>query len=236
MGYVAFDLEIADDLPGDDEEMRHDLGITCAATVTDTGRTRVWHDNYAERMSKERACELVKYLATQHAENGKTIVTWNGLGFDFRVLQEASGMNVICQSLAINHIDIAFHMLCDKGFMCKLDKAAQGMNMEGKTEGMTGAIAPELWRRDRASQDMVLEYVKQDAVVTAELYERILEDRQMRWVTGRGNLGYWYPQMSEGRLLTVGEAVTLEQPDVSWMDDPSIWDRNRFYGWVKESP
>lgn len=233
MKYVAFDLEIADDLPEGEVE-NYDLGITCAATITETGRVRVWHDNYAPRMSQERTKQLVDYLWNQYHDNNRFIVTWNGLGFDFRVLEAASGVdpNLRCRILAANHIDIAFHMLCEKGFMASLSKTAEGMNIPGKTEGMSGALAPQMWRKDRASQDKVLEYVEQDARLTAELYERILEFRAMRWIARSGKLALWYPGIVEGRLLTAGEAVELELPDTSWMSEP--WDRNKFYGWVEK--
>lgn len=235
MKYVAFDLEIADDLPESGEVTDYALGITCAATITDGGRVRVWHDNYAPRMSKEYAQGLVEYLWNQLHENDRYPVTWNGLGFDFRVLEAASGVdpNLRCRILAVNHIDIAFQMLCSKGFMASISKAAEGMNVAGKTEGMHGSLAPIMWRQGREAQDKVLEYVEQDARMTAQLYERIIEAKAMRWIARSGKLAFWYPEMEEGRLLTVGEALALPEPDTSWMSEP--WDRNRFYGWVEES-
>ena len=42
-------------------------------------------------MSQQEAAGLVEYLAAQ-VEHGYTIVTWNGLGFDFDILAEESGM------------------------------------------------------------------------------------------------------------------------------------------------
>ena len=40
---------------------------------------------------QEEAVRLVQYLETQ-VECGYTIVTWNGIGFDFDILAEESGM------------------------------------------------------------------------------------------------------------------------------------------------
>ena len=42
-------------------------------------------------MSQEEAAKLVEYLTTQ-VENGYTLVTWNGVGFDLDILAEESGM------------------------------------------------------------------------------------------------------------------------------------------------
>ena len=47
-------------------------------------------------MSRQEAAGLVRYLATQVAQ-GYTVVTWNGVGFDFDVLAEESGMLEECR-------------------------------------------------------------------------------------------------------------------------------------------
>jgi hypothetical protein len=44
-----------------------------------------------------------------------TIVTWNGTGFDFDILAEESGMLAECKGLAVNHVDMMFHVLCRLG-------------------------------------------------------------------------------------------------------------------------
>ncbi len=234
MKYVAFDLEIAKEVP-DGENMMDNLplGITCAATITETGRVRVWHDSYAPQMSQEYAESLVEYLLVQERDHGRFPVTWNGLGFDFRVLAAESDMPGNCSYLAINHLDIPFQLLCEKGFMTGIVAAAEGMNLAGKTEGMHGAKAPAMWKMGREAQDKVLEYVEQDARLTAQLYEGVIENRCLRWVAKSGRLAKWYPTMVEGRLLTAGEAIEIPLPDTSWMDKP--WDRNKFYGWVNET-
>ena len=48
---------------------------------------------------------FVEYLATQ-VENGYTIVTWNGLGFDFDILADESQMLAECRQLAIGHVQL----------------------------------------------------------------------------------------------------------------------------------
>ena len=92
-------------------------------------------------MNQEQAGELVQYLATQ-VENGYTIATWNGLSFDFDILAEESGMLAECRNLAVDHVDMMFHVLCRLGFGVGLDAAAKGMGIAGKPEGMSGAMAP----------------------------------------------------------------------------------------------
>ena len=50
-----------------------------------------------------------------------------------------------CRRIALNHVDMMFHIYCTLGYPLGLDKAAQGMATPGKPEGMNGALANEMW-------------------------------------------------------------------------------------------
>ncbi len=247
-GFVAFDIEIATAIPNDSTDWKdlRPLGISCAATLTDAGDPRLWHGveqeggRLAERMSPEECQALVEYLV-DHAESGSPILTWNGLGFDLDILQEECGpgyMQDFCHLMAYHdHIDMAFQMLCEKGFMCGLQAAALGMYLAGKTEGMHGDLAPAMWRQGRAEQDKVLAYCAQDTKTTADLYRAILKRRALYWRTKKGTLSHWGPTLKVNgdvgapRMLTVEECLQLLEPDTSWMTDP--WPRSKFTGWLQ---
>ena len=132
--YLAFDLETAKDVPGEDFNWRphRPLGISCAAAFpADAKEPIVWHGkkangNPTERMSKAEAGKLVRELL-KYVANGYTVLTWNGLGFDFDILAEESASPKECKELALNHVDMMFHVFCDRGFPVKLDKAAQAL-------------------------------------------------------------------------------------------------------------
>jgi len=149
---LAFDLEIAKIIPDGTEDWSQyrPYGISVAATLTDDGGLRLWHGgpgpdgNPWPQMSSMQAQVFVRYLLRMVGQ-GYTIVTWNGLGFDFDVLAEESGLYEECKALALGHIDPMFHLFCEKGFPLSLNKAAHGMGLQGKTEGMNGALAPVLW-------------------------------------------------------------------------------------------
>src|SRR6516165_5255986 len=101
--FLAFDIETAKEVPGEDFNWRphRPLGITCAATLTsDLGDLRLWHGKTkngspAQRMTSADALALVQYLS-QMAKDGFTILTWNGLAFDFDILAEESASSGIC--------------------------------------------------------------------------------------------------------------------------------------------
>jgi len=106
--YLAFDIETAKDVPGDDFNWRahRPLGISCAATLASgTGQPLLWYgktrDELPEkRMSQEDAQGFVQYLSSM-AAGGFRILTWNGLGFDFDILAEESGAAASCRECAL---------------------------------------------------------------------------------------------------------------------------------------
>jgi hypothetical protein len=238
--YVAFDLEIANEIPTGAQDWRAagPLRISCAATLTETGDLRLWHGGngageYAPAMTPEQVGELVAYLDAE-ASGGRLPLTWNGLGFDFAILADEAPASALstCHRLALDHLDMAFQMLCEKGVMCGLDAAAKGMGLSGKTEGMHGDLAPVMWKQGRQDQDRVLEYVAQDVRITAWVYEAILKADFLRWITKAGGSSAWTPTRQDDRLLTAREALALPLPDTAWLRDP--WPRSKFCGWIGE--
>lgn len=239
---VAFDVEIATLLPeGDyDWDKYRPLGISYAATLTSDGDMRLWPEldkhfgedgEYPERMTPEECQDIVAYL-TDMLSDGYRPLTWNGASFDFRTLYEecalADGDNeywlVNCVRLALAHYDPGFQMLCEKGFMIGLKAAAQGLGVEGKTEGMSGALAPQMWTEGRDSQERVLEYVAQDVRATAAVFEALHEQRKLPWISRSGRENEWRPRILKtdagSRMLTVNEAWMMVYPDTSWMTNP----------------
>lgn len=229
--YTAFDIEITKVLPEGvrDWSDHRPLGISCAATMTSDGELITWYGKgsdgeFSPSMSVVEIRELIKYLQDQAAE-GYAILSWNGLGFDFDILAEESGMMADCKELAMGHIDMMFHVFCLKGYAIGLDKAAKGMGLKGKPPGMTGEMAPRLWSAGQYQE--VLDYVKQDTKTLLELAHAIDLERQLRWNSNSGRPQYL--PLPSG-WLTVREALKLPEPDTSWMSNP--WPRAKFTRWM----
>lgn len=233
--YLAFDIETAKDVPGDDFNWRphRPLGISCAATLaSDTGQLLHWYGKTRdelpeERMSEEQAQELVQYLSKM-AANGYRILTWNGLGFDFDILAEESGAAASCRECALDHVDMMFHVFCYLGYPVALDKAAQGMGLPGKPSGMSGMKAPKLWAKGHFKE--VLEYVAQDVRTAMQIAQTSEQRRRFEWITRRGSKSSM--PLTNG-WLTVGESLRLPEPDTSWMSNPLL--RRDFTAWLPGS-
>ena len=253
MKYLAFDLEIVKDIPEGDEWKEHrPLGISCAATIrSDDISPILWYHGQEIVEPKEGAMtrlellKMVDYMIEQMSF-GYIPLTWNGLGFDFDVLSEESGDSLSCKKIAMTHYDMMFHFLCIKGFPLSLKAASAGMGLEGKTEGMSGAYAPALWRDDNEKliefgqekltemdaeqkRRYVLRYVGQDAIATLELAEAIDKAKKLKWTSKKGRPNS--ANFPDG-FLSVRGALKLPRPAIGWMSNPIM--RESFYEWTKE--
>lgn len=225
--YLAFDIETAKVLPENTHDFKpyRPLGIACAATlVSDMDEVALWRGR-GDQMTQEDAIEVVEYLAAK-AKRGYTILTWNGTHFDFDILAEESGMLAECRELAVAHIDMMFHILCRLGYGVGLDAAAKGMGLEGKAEGMTGAMAPALWAEGKREE--VLKYVAQDVRTTLDVALACEACGALRWISKSGNLRTM--ALPRG-WLTVDQAQELRLPNTSWMTGEP-WVRATFTEWM----
>jgi hypothetical protein len=213
-------------------------------------------DARTRQMSAAAARGIVQWLANA-ADAGRLIVTWNGLGFDFPVLARACRDDFYTRAvadLALRSCDLGFAMLCDRGYMIGLDTAAKALGLAGKLPGMDGKLAPLLWNApDRPLTDgerealdalrvepgsiharrLCVDYVKQDARTTAEVYEALMRERSLIWRTKAGTLARqpWRPYVVDDHIATCREALTLPAPDVSWMSNPRP--RSAYAGWAE---
>lgn len=233
--FVAFDHEIAKIIEGDFSQWRlyRPLGIICSALYVedldvelDYGKTL--DGRILPKMETEHARNLVIDLLSW-VEKGYTILTWNGLGFDFDVLAEESGLWEECKYLALTHVDMMFHFFCIKGYPLKLDKAAKGMELAGKLPGVTGDQAPILWQQGQYKK--VLDYVAQDSVTTLEVARAVEKSGYISWKSNNGR--YQRVEFPNG-WLTVEEACTLPLPDTTWISNPLR--RTDFYNWTTKQP
>lgn len=232
MKFLAFDIETAKEVPGDDFNWKphRPLGISCLASMSsDDAEPRVWYSRLpdgtpAPQMSREDVAAFIDDLL-QARNAGYTPLTWNGLGFDLDVLAEESGCHAACVDLARGHIDMMFHVVCEKGFPVALANAAAGLKVAGKTAGVTGLDAPGLWKR--GEYDRVMQYVAQDVRVTLAVAAESLRSKALAWRTRRGTISRM--PLAAG-WLTVNDALRLPEPDTSWMTNPL--GRDSFTAWM----
>lgn len=231
--YLAFDLEIAKILPDDVDNLKahRPLGICCAAVLAaNAEQPRLWYSSDAAgmplpTMSRQDLSELVDFLKAQLL-GGYTVITWNGLGFDFDILAEESGRLKDCRRLAIDHIDLMFHIFCEKGFAVSLEAAAKAIGSRGKPPDIEAKMVPKLWAAGET--DKVLSYVANDCKLTLEVATVSERRGHFSWITRRGTDSDLHLRSG---WLTVRDAMRLPDPDTSWMSSPP-WPRSRFTAWL----
>ena len=229
--YLAFDIETAKILPDDFGELlaHRPLGICCAATWTSGEEapqlfySREPDGTPATQMTQQDLSTFVDVLLKQ-VQSGCTILTLNGLGFDFDVLAEESNRWDDCRHMARTHVDMLFHIFCEKGFGVGLNAAAKAIGLS-KPENVDGSVAPQLWKN--GDYQRVLDYVAQDCRLTLDIAETSETNKAFQWITRKGTTAY--VDIPTG-WLSVEEAMKRPLPDTSWMDKP--WPRSKFTTWL----
>jgi hypothetical protein len=245
MNFLAFDLETARIPPNGDEWAAHrPLGISCYALAwrgideVKTGGVKTAGVNTVAGFGKDGAgkaqaqmsraeCGTLVAELIDYVRQGFTLLSWNGLGFDFDILAEESGNHAACCELARAHVDMMFHFFCLQGYPLGLDTAAKGMGLAGKIEGMDGSQVPRLWQEGQ--HERVLAYVTQDAVMTLRLAEEVAKRGQIRWHTRTGKAN----RVAIPAWLPVCEALALPLPKNKWIRKPMT--RARFTAWMDSS-
>ncbi|MBI2807853.1 MAG: ribonuclease H-like domain-containing protein [Planctomycetes bacterium] len=232
--YLAFDIETAKEVPGDFAQWRthRPLGIICAATCASDAEPKLWHSTTqagkpAARMTRPDAAQLVSYLSTMTSK-GYTILTWNGASFDFDVLAEESASLDECKTIAHDHVDMMFHLVCMMGFGVKLQKAAEGVGLPGKAGGMSGGEAPTLWAA--GEYEKVLTYVAQDVRLALQVAAECEKRKEFAWITAKGSRSA--KPLPRG-WKTVREALAMPLPDTSWMTTKGM-SREDCLAWMRD--
>ncbi len=232
MELLSFDIEISDVFelaPGEDLDRYGPFQISVASTVVDGGEERLWYSEGDDGspslgLTPGRARELLEYLAERQAA-GAMVCAWNGLGFDLRWIGHAAGDTALAARVALASYDPMFQFFTRRGFPVGLAKVAAAMGIE-QAKLMDGADAPRRWREGRFQE--VMDYVLGDSQITNQVVRRILERREISWVTARGTVSR--ERMPE--LLPVADVLGLPEPDQSWMDSPLP--RSKFFAWIPE--
>lgn len=243
---LAFDIEIERSIPEGCQDWFSlgKLGITCASTIASTtdGSTeaRLWWGGksngcYRNHMHPGEVGDLLAYLRIM-SEDGYLVTTWNGTGFDFRVLSmevEHPALVQQCKQLALGHWDMAFHMYWDMGYMIGLDRMAKSLGLVGKKEGMQGALAPAMWGQCMFRD--VLDYVMMDSYNTmavGRLLDKAAEQGYPIKVYNRGRTEQWLL----GGPTTTAEQILDEERyrQLTTAAETGGWSPQKFLGWCTD--
>ncbi len=153
-GPLVLDVEtqlLSDEVPGGWNSV-HKFLIALVVTWDQQNDLRVWYEDDAKRLLQE-------------LENFDPIVTFNGEGFDFKVLSAYGPVD----GLYRRSTDMLAVLSRQLGFRVKLDSVALATLGKGKTG--TGTECVEWWRSgDPIQRQRVVDYCKMDVELTRDIY------------------------------------------------------------------
>jgi hypothetical protein len=234
MAFVAFDVEIAKPVPDGPDILAHNPGIACAAIAREGGapasilfdpaESPELFDPATRALTRDGSLRILAALE-EAVGRGDTLVTWNGAGFDFRLLADETGRHADCVRLVMASVDMMFQVLCERGHPLSLDAALKGSGLPPKMDQVTlrsgeaihinGAEAPRYWQAGEYAA--VAAYCAADAERTAALAAACQRSRQLAWVSQKGRPNQVYLRTG---WLTVEQCLALPLPDTSWMTRP----------------
>ena len=245
MAFVAFDAEIAKPVPDGPDILAHRPGIACAALAREGGgpasilfdpsASPELFDAQTRTMTRDGALRILAALEDA-VRRGDRLVTWNGAGFDFRLLADETGQFDGCARLVMASVDMMFQVLCERGHPLSLDAALKGAGLPPKMDQVTlrsgesvrisGIEAPRYWQAGEYSA--VAAYCAADADRTAALAAACQLSRRLAWIRQKGRPNEIYLRTG---WLTVEQCLALPVPDTSWMTKPMR--REDVLAWTK---
>ncbi|RLD00106.1 MAG: hypothetical protein DRI46_08100 [Chloroflexi bacterium] len=166
-------------------------------------KVKFWKAQRQKAMTPTQIEWMINDLYKLHAD-GHALVTVNGTGFDWQVLDSyashwdaAEGLSAKVQEMAVGSIDLAFYSLAEKGWMIGLDAMCRGQGVEGKLhevtlttgeviKNMSGWQAPQMWLD--GEDEAVLEYLAEDVLSLARLMNALKGRQHLRWYTQKDKL------------------------------------------------
>ena len=204
--------------------------ITCIATLVvnpkkNQTHSRVWYKKLGEVMDNAGISILVDYIYSLHI-GGIPIVTFNGAGFDLKVIHdclapEETVRQNYCKQIALEHHDVMLKFTCENGFFsslqsfldasdCKISKTGKGEDAISAWMGPTAT---------KTTQEGVLDYCKNDVLCLSHVYSQLWKPGPTKRKTKSGRIQEW----NHDHELTVQiclEKYMANPPENSWMRNP----------------
>ena len=210
---------------------RPPVNIACAAIVLSDHDNPLVHTNKQpdgqinDHLTKPQTEDFIRHLLHIRDE-GYDLVSWNGTSFDLQTIADVTEMHDQCADLAVDHYDVMFQIFCSIGWPVSLNATALGMGIDH--EHTSPADLNEAWKDPERRTEVIHQAIR-DAKATIEIAQRAQSTGRLSWYSKSGKL---FQLEIENGLLTVDEALTIPEPDTSWMTDPlSRW---HFIKWLPE--
>ena len=223
---MMWDLQ-TDRYASDEEE------ITCAVTMHNNTFKKVWAERDASKVMTAHTADIMLQVLEQCDQ---PIITWNGLGFDFRVLSgvlKRGGMpnraqDAISLALSDRHIDLMFVVVTVMGFPISLTKVAEAMLPPDTDNSVVVNVdAVELWRTNQ--HQLCVKHCVDNIALLSAIWQKIKTgEQQIQWITRTG----WRSECKP--LLVLDVKACTQLPVDHHMKNP-LMSREHLYQWTSSS-
>lgn len=234
---VGFDLEqyIPD---GGNASIEHP--ISCAVSIAAHGSdstTYRWYSGALHEpdnvMDVPGLNILIDHLL-EGTRNGKPVVTWHGVAYDFPCMAYHSKRTEDMREIALASVDLHILFMAVSRHRLGLKAAAQAVGShKGGGTVVSGSEAatewPEAW-------EAVLEYCKQDVRATLDVYEFLEKNSYFQWLSSKGKLNqFTLPMDLRNTPLWTTENLLYKyqwKQAASWITTPMSPD-DPMFDWLK---
>lgn len=241
--FLALDIETSEQ--AQDDKI---VPVTVASTVTSDGERIAWFSDVgdpalhsmkasgpdeqwdmagrrpAPKMSRDTAIAMLAHVEERQRQ-GYAVVSWNGAGFDLKMLGALAGDNELAGRIVLAMYDPMYQVLSQKGFPIGLAAAQKGLGVS-QAKTMDGKDAPEAWIK--GEHQKVARYVVGDSEITIAIVIAILRAGGINWTTKTGKAS----SVSFRKLKTVAECLLDPPVDQSWQTNPI--DKRRILSWIPQ--
>ena len=191
----------------DDNDAVHVVSLYDSRSQTATSFTAASHGT-------GYLCSALQACAAQ-----QQITTFNGTGFDYRMISNNvahASDKAVAARLALTTVDVMLNFACDTGYFSSLSSFCAGTL--GTSKSSDGAAAVEDWKNGRHAK--VIAYCEHDAQLTYDLHAYANMYGRLSRVTKSGKTAKWVCGVVPlSTTMAALQRFEDQPPDTSWMTD-----------------
>lgn len=201
------DIETVNEIPDTWNANPSALPIACIGVKIDDKSVLIYNntEKNGEAMTQNQVEHVIDKLLEYDSLNCK-IVSFNGSGFDIKLLAQymKSDKNkyMKVRKMNLNHIDLMFLVVCNRGHPAGLSKITEAMGVGKKSLEGGGLESVKLWAAGKYED--VYNYNTKDVELLYDLFKEVNKTKTIQFMSKAGNR-IKFPV----EVLTVSDAYNL---------------------------
>lgn len=201
------DIETVNEIPDTWNANPSALPIACIGVKIDDKSVLIYNntEKNGEAMTQNQVEHVIDKLLEYDSLNCK-IVSFNGSGFDIKLLAQYTKSDknkyMKVRKMNLNHIDLMFLVVCNRGHPAGLSKITEAMGVGKKSLEGGGLESVKLWAAGKYED--VYNYNIKDVELLYDLFKEVNKTKTIQFMSKAGNR-IKFPV----EVLTVSDAYNL---------------------------